>query len=121
MSNVYLAERESPQVQDFLKRLGESGDAGLVEANGRKIYFSVWPKEAAPSWTNAKGERRHDLIKKRLYETLSVVESLELEVLENQLEEHLDRIAPLPFDYVMELHERLLAMPPKSSSEPVHE
>ena len=60
-------------------------------------------------WNDAKNERRLALIDLEVAGTITVDESLELEVLQEELQDHVERVAPLPIEYARRLHRELLA------------
>jgi hypothetical protein len=59
------------------------------------------------SWTDEKNARRFALIDKEIAGTLTGVESRELANLQQEVDDYLDRVAPLPLDAVRDLHGRL--------------
>jgi predicted DNA-binding antitoxin AbrB/MazE fold protein len=63
---------------------------------------------AANSWTVEDNERRCDLIDKHIEGAISESEKRELDQLQSQMREHLDRIAPMPMEGALRLHQQLL-------------
>ena len=63
---------------------------------------------AESGWTEVKNARRFALIDKEIAGTLTSAESEELANLQLEVDDYLDRVAPLPLDAVRELHDRLV-------------
>lgn len=66
------------------------------------------PAVVRSGWTDAKNSRRFALIDKEIAGTLTGAESQELADLQREVDDYLDRVAPLPLDAVRDLHGRLL-------------
>jgi hypothetical protein len=58
-------------------------------------------------WTDAKNARRFVLVDKQIDGTISQNELVELEHLQQQMDDYLRRVAPLPLKAARELHEQL--------------
>jgi hypothetical protein len=65
------------------------------------------PAAIRSNWTDAKNARRFALIDKEIAGTLTDAESQELASLQQEVDEYLDQVAPLPLDAVRDLHGRL--------------
>lgn len=83
-----------------------------------KLYVIVSAEEYGPAhqsvtykgadWTEQMNARRFALIDKEFAGTLTPAEAEELAGLQQQIDEYLDRVAPLPLEAVRALHDRLL-------------
>ena len=62
-------------------------------------------------WTQAKDDRRCELIDREIVGTISVTERAELAVLQKMAEQHFDEIASPPMEQALQLHKRLLSQP----------
>lgn len=100
---VYLVDAENKETfvllreKDFrrIRPLGEEGN-GAHEA------------EELIDWTEAKDERRYELIKKDIARKITPTEAEELAQLDLEAEKHFDRIAPLPMKGAQRLYRELL-------------
>jgi hypothetical protein len=63
---------------------------------------------AADDWTDAKNDRRCELVDRQIGGTLTPDEAAELADLQQQMLRHRDRVAPLPLEYARKLHQELL-------------
>ena len=85
-----------------------------------KLYMIVYADEyespaqqpesatAQSGWTEVKNARRFALVDKEIAGTLTPAESKELANLQREVDDYLDRVAPLPLDAVRDLHDRLV-------------
>ena len=64
--------------------------------------------DAPTEWTEEKNARRCELIDRKIQNTITADEAEELETLQQAIERHLDRVAPLPLDGARRLHAELL-------------
>ena len=103
-------------VTEELKRflLSLSGEPGSVlELDGRAVARVV-PAANPPSngeepWTEAKNQRRCDLIDRKYAGSLTPPEAVELAQLQEQMLRHRQRVAPLPLEDARRLHQQLLS------------
>src|SRR6266542_4381269 len=68
-----------------------------------------WPENEDETWTEAKNQRRCDLIDRKYVGGLTPVETRELARLQAQMLRHRQRVAPLPLEGMRRLYEELLA------------
>ena len=59
-------------------------------------------------WTDAKNQRRCDLIDRKYAGGLNPAETAELTVLQEQMLRYRQRVAPLPLEAARQLHQELL-------------
>jgi hypothetical protein len=115
MTHIDLNSQDEAVKQFFLS-LPVDADGALVEADGRPVARLV-PigngTDGAPdgegAWTKEKNARRCFLIDREIDGTLTPEEARELAILQRQLLQHLDRVAPLPLEGTRRLYEELLA------------
>jgi hypothetical protein len=88
----------------------------LVELNGRAVARLVTlplGDNGTPGgetrWTEDKNARRCFLIDREIDGTLTPEEAGELEALQRQMRQHLDRVAPLPLEETRRLYNELAA------------
>jgi len=58
-------------------------------------------------WTDAKNDRRCELVDRKIAGTLTEAEAAELADLQEQMVRHRDRVVPLPLEYARKLHQEL--------------
>lgn len=106
---ISLDEFEEP-VRRFLERLEVSNEASVIEVGNKNVYLVVRPASEPidEPWTDAKNRRRYELIDREIASTLTPDETVELQQLTQAMRRHRDRVAPLPFNNVRQLHEQLL-------------
>ena len=106
---------------DLISELERAGDEPLRVENPRnhKLYVIIaedrllnGAKGATPSgsngdWTEDRNARRFALIDKQIAGAISTDEAAELQQLQQQIDEYLRRVAPLPVTASRELHEQL--------------
>jgi hypothetical protein len=66
------------------------------------------PTAKRSGWNEAKNARRFALIDKEIAGTITPAETDELANLQREVDDYLDRVAPLPLDAVRDLHDRLV-------------
>ena len=103
-------------IKQFFLALRVGTEGSVVELDGEAIA-RVLPvsgkyngrKKATGPWTDAKNRRRSELIDKEIDGALTPDESLELEILQEQMLAHRRKVAPLPLEDARRLHQELLA------------
>ena len=114
MSQVVL-EAQGEAIQQFFRSLPADPEGTLVRANRRpvaRLVPIIDKNEDAGNdagWTKEKNRRRCFLIDREIDGTISPEEIRELAVLQRQMLEHRDRVAPLPLEATRRLYEELLA------------
>jgi hypothetical protein len=68
-----------------------------------------WPENEDETWTEAKNQRRCDLIDHKYAGGLTPAETRELAQLQAQMLRHSQRVAPLPIEAAERLYKKLLA------------
>jgi hypothetical protein len=106
-------------VRQFLLAVAVDPAGSVLELNGRPV---AWVIPAAPSptngdeaWSEAKNQRRCDLIDRKYAGSLTLPEAVELAQLQEQMLRHRQRVAPLPLEDARRLHQELLT---KAASRP---
>jgi hypothetical protein len=114
-----MTPKLSPELALEMDRNGNR-PLSVEDPRTHKLYVIVAEEEFAskprsPSngtsqqaWTPEKNARRFALIDKQFDGTLTATEAEELEGLQQEVDEYLDREAPLPLEAVRALHGRLL-------------
>lgn len=102
---------------DLVAELERAGDEPLRVENPRnhKLYVIIAEDRLANGekrlgggeWTDGMNSRRFELVDKQIEGTISPVELVELEQLQQQLDDYLRRVAPLPVKAARELHDQL--------------
>jgi hypothetical protein len=112
MKHVSLNGQDE-SVRQFVLTLAGEPDGSVLELDGRPVA-RVMPVRGGPNgepgdeWTDAKNDRRCELVDRRIAGTLTPAEATELADLQQQMLRHRDRVAPLPLDYARKLHQELL-------------
>lgn len=100
-------EREAPAVKRFFETLTLTPGGSEFDMNGKHVVINVVPE--AEKWTPAKEARRLELIEREIAGTITRNEGYELELLQDELQAHVELTAPLPMDYGRKLYRDLLA------------
>ena len=110
--NPILLDNQDEAVKRFFLSLTADSEGSVVELNGVALACLV-PMACAPEddgeWTEAKNERRCDLIDKEIDGTLTPAEAVELQSLQRAMLAYRNKVAPLPIAAVRKLHDELLA------------
>lgn len=112
MNEINL-DRQSEDVRKFFLTLSSDRAETALRINGHVIAFVV-PKPATKGrvvepWTDAKNDRRCDLIDKRYSgDALTPEEVLELNDLQEEVSRHVQRVAPRQLNAARKLHQELL-------------
>jgi len=86
---------------------------GKVNRNREAIAL---PENGDETWTEAKNQRRCDLIDRKYAGSLTPAETVELARLQEQMLRHRQRVAPLPLEDARRLHHELLTRASVSQS-----
>ena len=111
MTHVKLDAVEEP-VKQFVLAVALDPGGSVLDINGLPIGWVV-PAGAVPSngdetWTEAKNQRRCDLIDGKYTRGLTPTEAVELAQLQEQMLRYRQRVAPLPLVDARKLHQELL-------------
>lgn len=115
MTTVDL-DHQPDSVKQFFRTLPPEGS--LVELGGRPVARVLPADISNADWTDAKNARRHALIDRAIAGTITRDESLELELLQDELQRYVERVAPLPLDHARDLHRQLLTKAAGNGSAP---
>jgi hypothetical protein len=114
MSRIEL-ETQGEAIKQFFLSLPIDPEGAIVELNGQAVARLV-PIVAAREdsatdngWTKEKSTRRCFLIDREIEGTLTSEEARELTVLQRQMLEDSERVAPLPLEATRRLYNDLLA------------
>ena len=106
-------------VRRFVLALAHDPAGSVLEMNGRPV---AWVVPAGPTladggepWTEAKNQRRCDLIDRKYAGGLNPAEAVELARLQDEMLRHRQRVAPLPLEDARRLHQELLS---RATSQP---
>jgi hypothetical protein len=102
-------DRQPEAVKQFFQSLALTSEGSIVEMNGRKLARMLPADTPHTEWNDLKNARRFELIERDIAGTIAADELLELELLQEELQRHVERVAPLPMDYARQLHQELLA------------
>jgi hypothetical protein len=117
MTHVSLDAVEEA-VRRFVLAVAVDPAGSVLELDGRPV---AWVVPAAPpangdeTWTEAKNQRRCDLIDRKYAGSLTPPEAVELAQLQEQMLRYRQRVAPLPLEDARRLHQELLT---KAASQP---
>jgi hypothetical protein len=101
-----------PSVRQAVLALAHDPAGSVLEINGRPV---AWVVPASPpagnedeAWTEAKNQRRCELIDRKYAAGITPAEAVELAQLQEQMLRYRQRVAPLPLEDVRRLHQELL-------------
>lgn len=86
----------------------------LVDADRFEVVRRPGPG-ATDDWTEAKNDRRCDLIRKKFSHGIDAAEARELAALQDEVSAYRKRVVPVPYDAV-DVLESALATPPASAT-----
>ncbi len=116
MQHINL-DAQGEAVKQFFLSLPVDPEGAVVELNGQALACLV-PILAAgdahdngEQWTDARNERRCDLIDRKYEKCLTPFEEAELAALQAAMYRQVDRVAPLPLTETRKLHQQLLPRP----------
>jgi hypothetical protein len=106
-------------VRRFVLAAAVDPAGSVLELNGQPVAWIV-PFVASTAngdepWTEAKNQRRCDLIDRKYAGGLTPPEAVELAQLQDEMLRHRQRVAPLPLEDARRLHQELLT---KALSQP---
>lgn len=110
MTHVSL-DNLSESTKQFILSLSVELRGSVLELGGKEV-LRVYPpncdyQAVGDDWTDAKNERRCELIDKEIDGSISAAEAAELEDLQEQMLRYRHRIAPLPLARARKLLEEL--------------
>lgn len=112
MNHIAL-EQQDEAVKRFVLSLPTDSQGSVLELNGQAVAWLVPAIGPAMNgdepWTDAKNERRCDLIDRKYAGGITAAEAAELAVLQEQMLHYRQRVAPLPLEDARQLHQDLLA------------
>ena len=120
MTHVSI-DRQPEAVKQFFESLALTPEGSVVEMNGRAMARML-PAEpnlngSEPAdWTSERNERRGELIDRKYATGLTPAEETELIALTAAMRRYVDRVVPIPLDYVRQLHKDLLEKAAASDS-----
>lgn len=113
MNHIRLDTLPKP-IREFIREL-RPGPEGLAFVDGGRpvAFLSAIPNPPKgrlrdSEWTEAKNHRRCHLIDREIDGTLTAAERIELECLQRELDHYVERVAPLPLEPLLKLHQQLL-------------
>jgi hypothetical protein len=109
-------DRQPDAVKQFFKSLALTPEGSVVEMNGKPLARMLPAGSRDPEWTDAKNVRRLTLIDRDIAGTITSDETLELELLQEDLQRHVELVAPLPLEYIRQLHQQLLSKAGEAAS-----
>lgn len=114
-----LLNMQDEAVKRFFLSLSADSQGSVVELNGRTLAYLMpvsLSSQDDGGWTEAKNERRCDLIDKEIESTLTPAETVELQSLQQAMLNYRNRVAPLPIaavrNYMKNYSRRLLSPKP---------
>ena len=99
-------------IRRFVLDLVTAPGGVVLESAGHPVACVVPPPPPATPvsgpWTEDKNRRRCELIDRKYDAGLDSAEQAELALLQDEMQRHVDRVAPLPLDEARQLHQELL-------------
>jgi hypothetical protein len=115
---------QSEEVKRFFLSLPVDRDGSVVELDGHVVARVVplsrggnGQQAQAGPWTEAKANRRCDLVDREIDGTLTSEEAVELEALQRQMRQERQRLAPVPLGELRRLHQELLTRAQQQSGQ----
>lgn len=108
-------------VRQFVRTLSIPPDGAVLELEGEPVACVLPPPrptngaETQEEWTDARNERRCDLIDRKYAGKLTPQEAVELAGLQEEMLRYRQRVAPLPLEAARRLHQELLAKAQRQS------
>lgn len=109
-------QSQADAVRQFFLALPNDPEGSVVELNGQAVARVLRVKRdgtgainAGGQWSAAKNARRCALVERDIDGTMSPEEAIELELLQRQMLEERQRLAPVPLDDLRRLHQDLMA------------
>jgi hypothetical protein len=114
-------DTQGDAVKQFFLSLPEDPEGAMVELNGHAVARLLPPvpcngHAVDEEWTDAKNQRRCELIDRRYDSALTPTEEAELAALQSEMHRYVDRVAPLPIEAARQLHQQLLEKAAKTRS-----
>jgi hypothetical protein len=101
-----------PAVRQVVLALAHDPAGSVLEVNGRPVAWVVPASTSAgngdEAWTDAKNQRRCELIDRKYTANLTPAEAVELAQLQEEMLRHRRRVAPLPLEDARRLRQELL-------------
>src|SRR5262245_10496216 len=96
-------------VRQFVLALAAAPGGVVLESEGQAVACVVPPPRApgngnAGAWTEERNRRRCELIDRKYDHGLTPAEEAELAILQDAMQRHIDKVAPLPLDAARSLH-----------------
>lgn len=91
--------------------LSFTASSTVFELDGQPVACLIpppTPPDDTSEWTTIKNARRFYLIDKEIDGSIAEEEKLELQILEDQFDQFMDRMAPLPLEHARRLHQELV-------------
>lgn len=114
MKHICL-DGQSEAVRQFVLGLSVPPEGAVLELSGQPVACLVPPPTAtngtpanASDWTEAKNDRRCELIDRKYAGTLTPQEGIELAGLQEEMLRYRQSVAPLPLEDARRLHQELL-------------
>ena len=110
MTHVNLDGLEEA-VRRFVLAVALDPAGAVLEVNGQPVAWVVPANGSPPGddpWTEAKNQRRCDLIDRKYAAGLTPSEAVELARLQEEMLRYRQRVAPLPLEAARRLHQELL-------------
>ncbi len=124
MIHISLDDQDDA-IKGFFLSLPTDPRGSILELGGQAIVrvlpaASVTPTddESSVPWTEAKNQRRCDLIDREIDDKLTPAEASELERLQAEMLRYRREVSPLPLDDARRLHQELLATARRAASHP---
>lgn len=106
--NEVTLESAPAAFREFVLALPRTGDDMVITYGGKPVVtLRTTPADPTGVWTDARNDRRCDLIDKEVAGTITPTERAELESLQAELRRFRRRVAPLPNAELRELLEAL--------------
>lgn len=114
MNHISL-ENQPEAVRQFVLALSVTPDGAVLELGGEPIACVFSPTKAtngdashSEKWSEAKNDRRCELIDRKYFCSLPPLEEAELAVLQEQMLQFRQHVAPLPIADARRLHQELM-------------
>jgi hypothetical protein len=116
--NHVVLDKQDEAVKRFVLSLPVDPQGSVLELDGRPVAWVVpvigSMTNGDEPWSEARNDRRCDLIDRKYTGTLTPAETVELAQLQEQMLRYRQRVAPLPLEDARRLHQDLLAKAAKA-------
>ena len=81
---------------------------GSAATDDAEVRISLKPSSTVDEWSPQKNDRRIVLIDRKIDRSITPDERLELELLQEEMLDHVEKVAPIPLGHARQMYQRLV-------------